>query len=447
MGNEASTSNNVKRSGIPIDVTLRPPPDLVVDSVSGPYAAGSGTQVTVSWEGLNQGANNPLESSWQDEIYISTLDTFNQSQVTSMATRNKYNGDQLNAGREYDHTATFTLPNGISGQYYLYAEIDDHDDVFEYTYENNNITRSIAPIDVFLSDYPDLTVTNITLPDTMVGGQTATIYWSVKNVGIDSADASWRDRLYMYQDTSWQPANAEKLSTIQHASALDSGMTYIDSAVVQVPTNLSGTQYVFSYTDINDDVYEYNFEGNNRKHSALFGDSTHVVQPPPAPPTYSDMVVDSIAPVASANSGQNVSVDYVVNNQGGDTSIANNWYDYLYLSDDTTLDVNDSIIAYQQRTKGRLHPGEDYAASLSGQLPNGISGTHYLFIHTDKTQNNYNDTLRSNNIRRTSFNVSLTPPTDLVVDTFSFQDSVVAGQQMQVPFTIENRGSGATQSA
>ena len=42
----------------------------------------------------------------------------------------------------YTRQATVTLPNGISGPYYVHVETDWKNQVFEYTSESNNVASA-----------------------------------------------------------------------------------------------------------------------------------------------------------------------------------------------------------------------------------------------------------------------------------------------------------------
>ena len=67
---EASPSKRSRRSLGPVAVTLKPSPDLVVSSVSGPASAESGQTASVTWTVSNTGPA-AAQGTWTDTLYIS----------------------------------------------------------------------------------------------------------------------------------------------------------------------------------------------------------------------------------------------------------------------------------------------------------------------------------------------------------------------------------------
>ena len=61
-----------------------------------------------------------------------------------------------------------TLPNGISGDYYLLVKSDANDTIEEAAFEDNNVLPSNL-IAVSLAPYADLTVTTVTSPTRLIG--------------------------------------------------------------------------------------------------------------------------------------------------------------------------------------------------------------------------------------------------------------------------------------
>jgi len=442
--------NNNLLSSTPVVVTLSPPPDLIVTNITVPANAGSGEQVTVSWEVYNQGAVAPVENTWSDRVYYSQVDTFNTAYATSVGTVFKYNGSTLLPDSTYEKSLSFTLPNGISGQYYVYVHTDQANNVFEHTYDDNNISRSLIPINVDLSPYPDLIVTDIQLPDTIYADSSVNITWSVKNQGLITAAASWKDRIFISSDSLWNPGVAQGLVSIQHNSSLDTGQTYTENADVNLPSDIQGSKYIFVYTDIYDDVYEYNYENNNVASNAAFSvpdtsggepdDGGIIIEPDP---TFADIAITAFTAPGTGNSGTTASMNWTVENISSDTTVNSYWYDYVFLSTDTIKDGSDISMGYKVHN-GQLIPGQQYTTTHSFTIPNGYSGSYYLLLFVDYYGYNDDDTIPENNRTYGALEISLTPPPDLIVETFEIPENLIAGQQVQVPFTIKNDGVGIT---
>ena len=58
--------NKITDSQAPIEVTLAPPPDLVVSSIQSDDAYVTGRVMTIRYNVSNIGAGEPYESYWQD---------------------------------------------------------------------------------------------------------------------------------------------------------------------------------------------------------------------------------------------------------------------------------------------------------------------------------------------------------------------------------------------
>src|SRR5262249_17384012 len=66
--------NNLGATSDPINVILRPPPDLQALSANGPAVAHAGDNITVSWSAENRGSEGTGVASWSDSVYLSDDD-------------------------------------------------------------------------------------------------------------------------------------------------------------------------------------------------------------------------------------------------------------------------------------------------------------------------------------------------------------------------------------
>src|SRR5690606_22418387 len=105
----------------------------------------------------------------------------------------------------YTDSLSFTLPDGIFGDYYIFVHTDYRNEVFEYTYKANNLKRS-APVDISLSPYADLVVTSVKIADSVYAESDMEIEWQVLNQGQTAAVAEWIDRVYISSRPDWNPA-------------------------------------------------------------------------------------------------------------------------------------------------------------------------------------------------------------------------------------------------
>jgi len=95
--------------------------------------------------------------------------------------------------------------------------------------------------------FADLTITNVVSPASVYRGQTVTIDWQVRNVGVGATSTrggaavnSWSDRIVLSPDTVFEDADDVLLADVPHAGALASGGSYAGSATIQIPTKPRG---------------------------------------------------------------------------------------------------------------------------------------------------------------------------------------------------------------
>ncbi|MBI5475668.1 MAG: T9SS type A sorting domain-containing protein [Ignavibacteriales bacterium] len=426
-------SNNMRRDSI--DVVLTPPPDLVVTNVSGPLSGNSGKRILVSWSVQNQGSNPPFEPGWQDRLYISSLSTFNPESSYVLGTFTRYG--ILEPDSSYTRTDSVLIPDGLSGQYYIYTMTDWKNEVFENLFEKNNVTRSSATIQVALSPWPDLDIASMTNPSTVSAGQQVTINWNVTNSGIGAATSPlWKDKVYISSSATWDSASSTLLKDVPHTLPLLPSGSYSQTASVTLPVTISGTYYFYIITDAGNNVYEHTDEGNNIERSSA-------VSVQPYPPI--DLRAGNVVIPSSGFSGIPVSVQFTVQNIGTGKTLATKWDDAVYLSVDTVLNVGvDSLLTVVHRM-GALDVGESYTRDLSVRLPDGVSGNYYCLVRAD-TGNAVSDNNILNNIGYSTsmISVSLSPPPDLHVASVIAPSEGQSGQPITVRWTIQNSGSGQT---
>ena len=65
----------------PIDVILSPPPDLIVSSLEAEDTYTTGSTLRVLFTVRNNGAGEPFERYWNDELVSEILDVFHQKSL------------------------------------------------------------------------------------------------------------------------------------------------------------------------------------------------------------------------------------------------------------------------------------------------------------------------------------------------------------------------------
>ena len=87
-----------------------------------------------------------------------------------------------------------TLPDGISGDYYLIVFTDALNNVNEGPFEGDNATNADNTFHVSMANYPDLKVESlgVTVPD---ASGNVTVTWNTANRGVGAANGPWKDRV------------------------------------------------------------------------------------------------------------------------------------------------------------------------------------------------------------------------------------------------------------
>src|SRR5205823_5538027 len=80
----------------------------------------------------------------------------------------------------YTAQADVRIPDGVSGNYYLLVKTNTDQKVFEFTFTDNNVGATAAPVAVSLTPSPDLQITTLNAPTALVPGQNLSVSWTIK---------------------------------------------------------------------------------------------------------------------------------------------------------------------------------------------------------------------------------------------------------------------------
>jgi len=188
------TANDVGATLTAETVNLTPPPDLAVSSVTAPSTASASHGLTFSYHVTNAGATATPNTVWLDSYYLSPTATFNSSTAILIGQLSRLGS--LKAGDGYSNTVTGTVPNGLSGTYYLIVDTDSAGAVFELD-KSNNFGAAAGTVQV--SSHPaDLAVTSASAPSTGPSGAAVLLNWTVTNQGAgDTVATNWMDNVYV----------------------------------------------------------------------------------------------------------------------------------------------------------------------------------------------------------------------------------------------------------
>ncbi|WP_346949757.1 putative Ig domain-containing protein, partial [Dyella sp.] len=417
---EGSANNNNVGSS-PLDITYREA-DLQIDSiqVSNP-APKSGDQITVTWVVTNRGNRATRVSSWNDGVYLSndsSLDPTDYPLVEGSLYSNPgrvqpvslldANGKPrfLQPGESYTMSATFHLPQSISGNYnvivktdtattkdWYYSEPSSIRDgldvvtgngpgaVLEFQNEGNNVSSIALPIT--LATPPDLQVSLVSAPASVVAGQSFSVDYHVTNAGGDtpSDQGQWNDLIYLSRDRFLDVNQDRYLGYLGHSGGLAAGGGYDGHFSVTAPRDLDGPYYVFVITDparaFGAGPYGQVLEFGNDQNNATAAPQPMLVQtPPPA-----DLKVTDVTVPPQAQVGDTVTVNYTIVNDSTNPAYGQ-WTDAIYLSMDNVWGLDDILLGKVTHS-GDLAGGASYSGKLTAQLPPLKDGHWRIIVRPD----------------------------------------------------------------
>ncbi|MGV3505397.1 MAG: CARDB domain-containing protein [Adhaeribacter sp.] len=379
-------NNNLARSA-PVQVMHQPHADLAVTSVSGPEAAFSGKPASVQWAAKNLGGETGYYYAfWYDGIYLSR-DTIRDPDDLFVTDKVIYG--PLSKNQSYTSKLDFTVPHGLSGDYYLLL-VADHTDVNRDRKQDNNykVIRDVQgqplPLTITLSPSPDLAVTALRAPPQAVSGQPIRLHHEVSNQGNGATPPSWTEKVYLSTDNKVDDADM-LVGSYARSGVLAPGASYRDSLEVYIPIEAVGNYYLLFFTDNNNGVYEHEAESNNVRAAILA-----VTQAPP-----SDLVVTEVSPPAQAVAGDSLVISWTLKNTGHNPALGRK-KDGLYFSRDGEWDEGDILVA-QVPASLNLAPQASIRHSARIRLKGLALGDYQVLVRADMG-NNILENREDNNI-------------------------------------------------
>lgn len=419
---EFDESNNFLRSA-GFTVLQGPTANLEVTSASAISTTFSGQPISITWTTTNSGPAPTHISTWTDSVYLSTDETFDDSDILIGAAGHE---GSLTSGQSYTTTQSFDLPEGIQGDYHLLIVTDSGANVLESPSEEDNVGAT-PTIHVNLTPPPDLVVQNLSSASSGSSGNTIVISFDVANMGSTATNAYlWKDAIYLSTTPGFDPGSSRLLKEIQRTGNLAVGASYSIQTTVDLPADADGQYYLVVVADHAQAVFELN-RSNNTLANPFF------VQFAP-----SNLVVSSINAPASMLAGATTTLQWTVSNTGiGDTGGAI-WDDAVYYVDNDpgTADVLLATVT-QIRT---VAVGGNYTSSAIVTIPLNAQGQGRFVVVTDRDDNVF-EGLHEDDNSANSF-VNITPTSvDLFVTDISAPSSFLSGDQVSLSWTVNNVGA------
>ncbi len=410
-------------------------PDLQVIINSLPELK-AGEEVSIELEIKNTGTGVTRPATFLNRIVLSTdSDPGRFSRVTFTT---DFNVSSIAPGESETLELTMNIPAQLQQNiYYLVATVDDNRKVQEINEGNN---RATLAIEIEPVPYADMIVTDVIKPfgADPTSGDSVDVAWVRKNDSPNGGTmerASIRDRIYLCEEAVFDQSTCitwytgyfgDRLLAPQESDTLE--------VRLRLPRGLpTDTFYAFVETDINDHIYEFTKDGNNRSNE---GKAFKVIESLTA-----DLEVDSVGNLpATVSPRETIQFCYRVHNDGARATEEKSWFDAIYISENPQWDASDRILKTYKRS-GSLDRYASYMQVANLAIPGDLSGDYYLHIVTDY-QNHVLEYLEEENNDTTLLPFNIQQP-DLEVVKATADSVLFAGQQVLSTWEMRNNGPGA----
>ncbi len=408
-------------------------PNLIVDSITVPSGdVFSGQVLDLSWIIKNIGAGDTENRNWVDRISLSADTIYHGSNIDPYL-KAVGNFSALDPDSIYLSSTSVTLPQNITGEYYIFINTDNNSNISEEE-EQDNIKFS-EKFTVLLTPPADLQVTLIQNPNNTISGQTLDVTYTVSNEREgETPNNNWKDRMYISEDDLLDGGDV-LLKNINHTGILQGDSAYTEIVSVDIPISISGTYYIIVQTDYNNDVYEFANEANN----IGVGNPINIVlaQLP-------DLIItDFIAPAVADNT-EVISVYWQVSNNGISAGWPS-WIDNIYISPTLSDTIPEDVILLDNTYReDSLQISETYTSLLEVPIPDTISGPHYLYLSVDGNSALFESIGEANNTARLPIEVR---SPDLTIPSIELSNYTPnSSDTIQLDYQLRNDGLGTLRS-
>ncbi|MBK7761883.1 MAG: thrombospondin type 3 repeat-containing protein [Bacteroidetes bacterium] len=315
----------------------------------------------------------------------------------------------------------------------------------------------------FVTNYPDLQVQSVAVPNEIYTNTLLNITWKIKNLSstANTGGKVWQDKVWLSQDSI--PGNGVDvlLGTYANQSYLNAGDVYTQQRSIQVPNTLSGFYYILVEADFADAVPEVN-QNNN-----LGYDTIQIIQAP-----LPDLKVISIGSPTNAFAGDSITVTYTIENDGQISTDSLTWEDEIFISNLPIFNADSAIslgkfssknanlipVYYFSPSQGLyidhyntlafgLPIDSTYTAQSKVMIPSLFwSGNYFIYVKTNTANEVFEGPYQSNNITKSTVTLSVTqmPPSDLVVDSIFVPTTANSGMPVTISWRVKNQGAAVT---
>jgi hypothetical protein len=396
--------------------------DLTTQAVSAPTTAKDGDLISVSWRVGNLGDAATADGGWTDQVYLSSTDSITGSSILLGTVPHS---GVVAVGGTYTATATFALPGGVIGAYYVLVFTNANNADYEDGRTANNTAAAPGVLNIGAQPTPDLAVTAVSVPAETVPGVPTPITFTVTNMGETIARGPWTDQLQLLYGANF--ASSVTLVSVQRSADLAAGASYTVTEMVTLPSLPDGVSEIAAVTDVGDTVNEGGRYSNNTLDSASFNT------------THPELVPVQVKAPTSIVSGQTLTVSWTTSNTGTGAALPG-WTETVSL---VAAGVTTIIGTVTQSTP--LAAGASIARQINYVVPISLSGAYEIIVTVDSA-----DTVaeaqatKTDNTASVPIAITLAPYADLAVSKVTAPAVTVADPAtVAVSWTVTNLGTGA----
>ncbi|MDR2622557.1 MAG: PKD domain-containing protein, partial [Dysgonamonadaceae bacterium] len=452
-----------------VQFRIRELPDLHVTAINFSDAF-AGKTLTVSWKVKNDGSGSTGTVQWTDQIWL-VPDIYTGTTNECRLLKSVDNLSALAPGQEYENSTEVTLPERLSGNFYI-AVLSDMYDIqsIDWTPAGNTVPNPYTPgsdgipypylnaatsshynkveeigetantsdnffykqIDIQIPPLPDIQVVSVVSQNNTYSGQDVRVDVVIANKG--EADilytGSWAVAVYVSKKQEFD-ATAVHLSYRYGVMPLTVNESKTINFSVKTPLDYSGETYFFAVADCFDNIYEHAKENNNTGRS----DAVNIILTPPADLAPSNLVIPSLI-----STGATFEIKADITNKGAGKPNNTYWTDCIYLSENGTQLDNSAVQIASYSRNETLNPGRSYPIRQDVRLPDIAEGDYFVYVHTD-VNNNVFELDNQNNIYRSQNTVRVVKP-DLTVRWGSMPEKLTSGKLENLSWIVRNNAQG-----
>uniref|UniRef100_UPI0035946359 CARDB domain-containing protein n=1 Tax=Aquiflexum sp. TaxID=1872584 RepID=UPI0035946359 len=321
---------------------------------------GSGDQLNVNFKVENLGPND-VTRSFASRVYLTRDSVLTEDDIYLT----EFSRNKLISGEVYETGKSIKIPDWISGEFFVYLWVDYRQNVIEDQNKANNI--ALRKINVTATPAPDLVITELEAPETVISGENFYVKYTIENTGEGPTRSEWNDGFFL-STSPVLATGAQNIGFKKVTKILAVGETLRDSALVIMPNNFSGNYYLIAKADYQNRVFE-GFNGgeiNNERNKVILINLSD--------PT--DLTVNSFSIQESAFLGDETTAEIEVTNIG-DKPASGRLFNGFYLSADQQLNGAVDPLVGNQESNVNILPGQSRTYNIKGPILNLDPGNYF----------------------------------------------------------------------